>query len=226
MGFEKIVVPKKVMYRNVTCDGCGEALKQVDGVDSEDWDFLQPDDALILYLDGGYGMFIDSIHASEEELTKILCCECAKKFWELFPKIGESLKKHLSASVGHKCSKYRKFVWRTISECCVSYCSKCGRDGTMIVGREIDGDFYSHEIVNCITGCKYIGPGIWGWEVNKFVWNVCEWNDDKEIEVVIKRFDTMDEAHNYIEQNYSDEMIMSRDVFTVKGVVVGETNGN
>lgn len=123
MSFEVEILPRhpEKIYRNVTCDGCGFALKNMGPIrdDPNEWEHLMPDDALILRLDGGYGMAIDPYgNTSQDELTKLLCGDCTRKLCEQWPAIAKTVQAHCSSTLGHYCSKERKFVWKKLSNCC------------------------------------------------------------------------------------------------------------
>lgn len=162
--------PKKqpaALYRNVKCDGCGEPLRNVGpSVEGSDaWPCLQPDDALILELVGGYGMAIDPFgDATDSDLAKIICGKCLPKLCEQWPCFMETIQKHCSSSLGHHCSKERKFVWRTYSDCCNSVCEKCGQHIGSFTGKRQDStDEYSRPIGICYR-CNHEGPCPRAWE--------------------------------------------------------------
>jgi len=172
MSFEvEIVQSPSNKFYNVTCDGCGIALKSATrphGVtqteDGEVWDCLQPEDTLIVNLQGGYGCAIDpmgDLLPSEE--TLLFCLECTRKLGQQWPAIGKTIQKACSASVGHHCSKVKEFVWETLVGCCGNFCSSCGEDGSYSIGYEVENDRYSRRIVQC--DCGFVGPSKWGWEM-------------------------------------------------------------
>jgi hypothetical protein len=204
MSFDVETLPRqpKKLYRNVKCDGCDIDLKWV-GHPSDDpkvWeDYLQADDTLILNLEGGYSMAIDPCgDATEQELKILFCGKCTKKLCEQWPAIAKTVMKHCSSSLGHHCSKERKFVWRTCSDCCNTYCKECGRSGCSQIGIEYDNDiYYSRRIIDCSQGCGYQGSGIWEWEVSSFVWHAQYWDEVKKKCIRIGNlFSTEEEAEN------------------------------
>lgn len=180
MSFDVEVVrqPEK-LYRNVKCSGCEVALTPVSGGIREDgaWEHLQPDDTLVLKLDGGYGMAIDPMgEASESDLTILLCRNCTPKMCEQWPAIAKVVQEHVSSSLGHHCSKEKKFVWRPYSDCCYIYCSNCGVSAMnervwveipdeLNPGytKYVEHDRYHRWDVKC-KKCGVEGPSVWGWE--------------------------------------------------------------
>lgn len=90
---ERVKVPS-YLYRDVKCDQCNIELKSVSGFCEPDgaWHYLQPEDALMIHLSGGYGMFIDPMTASESDLTIILCKECASTLCQTVPIFDEKIK--------------------------------------------------------------------------------------------------------------------------------------
>lgn len=165
MPFDVEHLPKQPerLYRNVTCDGCGAALKPV-YTDRDDgaWSCLQPDDALEIHLVGGYGMAVDPFDADRHELINLFCAACVQRLCAQWPSIAKIVQAHCSASLGHHCTKERAFVWRTYAACCGSLCAKCGAYGSWQLGLETEGDIYSRRIVKC--ACGHVGPGKWEWE--------------------------------------------------------------
>jgi len=194
MGFDVEILPRKPdkIYSNVTCDGCGKATKNI----SSD-EYLQPDDALILRLEGGYGMAIDPCcdnTLTDSKYTKIFCKLCLKKLCEQWPTFLKTIQEGCSSSMAHHCSKVRSFIWEPIS-CCATYCNGCGRSGSYIVGLEIEGDIYSRRVVNCLTGCGLVAPGIWSWEIDNYVWSVQKWNPKTKKTEILETFSSKEEAY-------------------------------
>lgn len=155
--------PEK-LYRNVKCDGCGAALAPVtpplgDGA----WLSLQPDDALEVRLVGGYGMAIDPIDESVDDLTLLFCQACLPRLCEQWPAFGRILMEGCSSTLGHHCSKERAFVWRDYSGCCSPVCRVQGCAVTSLSGeREVPGDRYSRPMGKCENGHKQACG--WAWE--------------------------------------------------------------
>ncbi len=166
MGFTVKVVDGKRMYANVACDGCGKALLPVapDTVTTDGlWRYLQPLDTLELQLVGGYGMAIDPIDVGPDDLRQLFCVDCTKELCRHWPSIAVLVKRECSDSIGHHCSRERRFVWRSLSDCCTVYCD-CGRFGSCFVGVEDENDlYYSRRIIDCLY-CGRRGPGKWAWE--------------------------------------------------------------
>lgn len=174
---EHIRAPQK-LYRNVKCSGCDAPLKPV-FTDRDDgaWTHLQPDNALILLMDGGYSMAIDPCgDASESDLTIILCEKCIPKMCEQWPCIGRVVQVHISSSLGHDCAKEKKFVWRN-SKCCDIHCPQCkswaanDRIWETIPDEENPG--YTKNVlhgpyhrwnIKC-KKCEFQGPSVWAWEM-------------------------------------------------------------
>ena len=121
MGFTKIETGKTI-YRDVTCDSCGAALKQVfvhDDAVPGDWDYLQADDALHLQLSGGYGEFIDLMDPSDYEDCKLIICgTCAKALVDAFPYLKAVVIRHLNLNIGHVCND-GELYWIPQPECTV-----------------------------------------------------------------------------------------------------------
>jgi hypothetical protein len=105
MSYDVVVVdqPQK-LYRNVRCDGCSAVLKHVEPSlvrDDGTWECLQPDDALVVCLNGGYGMAIDPcVGSTESELTQLFCGTCVKKLCTQWPSIARVVEKFCSSSLG------------------------------------------------------------------------------------------------------------------------------
>lgn len=77
------------------CARCGDALEPVtNGVVGQDglWSCLQARGALLLRLDGGYGMAIDPIGTPEHELTVVVCGPCLPGFGAANPWLVPLLK--------------------------------------------------------------------------------------------------------------------------------------
>ncbi len=73
---EKTNIPE-YYYRNVRCDWCKSELKMV-AESKEPYRCLQPEDALIIQLQGAFGMMIDFISNSPN--TTLICCKaCVPK---------------------------------------------------------------------------------------------------------------------------------------------------
>lgn len=180
MGFEVETLPKhpEKIYRNLICDGCGSKLKNIQPVfdNTDGWSCLQPDDALILNLEGGYGMAIDPCHALEQELTKLFCGLCVQKLSQQWPCIAETIQNHCSTSLGHFCAKERQFVWRTLSHCCYVYCSRCGEFAGTRLNLSDSSDRYSRIIINC-SECGSSLPGLWSWEIKSYRWYLDYYQD-------------------------------------------------
>lgn len=77
------------VYRDVRCDraGCGKALPVQEGLTDDTG--LQYDNALVLQLEGGYGMFTDPEpwlprDTYDPATTLVLCHECAHELMEDF----------------------------------------------------------------------------------------------------------------------------------------------
>lgn len=68
---EKTNVPE-YYYRNVKCDWCKSELKMV-CESKEPYRYLQPEDALILQLQSGYGLAVDFV--SNQPNTTLICCK-------------------------------------------------------------------------------------------------------------------------------------------------------
>lgn len=225
MGFtakiEEVIKTEKLYY-DVRCDGCNSLLRKIcprhDG-EGEGWECLQADDALILNLEGGYGMVIDPVDASEDELKTIFCGECTRKLCNQWPAISKIVERNCSSSLGHKCSKERKFVWKSLTDCCYIYCSNCGRSGSPY-GLEDPEDIYSRRIVNCLTGCKNIRPGIWHWEVENFVWRITQWSATDEVTLIVGEYSSKEEAEKMLAKLATIETIDSCDMQVTQAVVV------
>lgn len=83
MTFSKEVInhePTK-RYWAMACDFCGRELPTVYASNDDGSSrCLQPEDALILRLEGGYGQSIDPCgHGTEEDLTMLICDPCIAK---------------------------------------------------------------------------------------------------------------------------------------------------
>lgn len=80
MGFDVATreVPRvTTVYSDPVCDRCALPLEQVELAEEGT---LQCDNALIVRLSGGYGMFCDPLKVSDDfdpEWDKIFCHECA-----------------------------------------------------------------------------------------------------------------------------------------------------
>lgn len=85
---------------------------------------------------------------------------------------------HCSSSLGHHCCKEKKFVWRTLTNCCYDYCSNCGSHGSLTHGLSVEDDIYSRRIVDC-RHCGTVAPGVWSWEAPP-VWRVYYENEVAE----------------------------------------------
>lgn len=106
-------------YVDVTCSACEVELKPVfpghtdnDGV----WEGLQAENALILNIEGGYGMFIENINVGPDEGLFILCERCVKKLMDENPWMAPFLKEHITAGVAHVCDD-EQFVWVPYGDC-------------------------------------------------------------------------------------------------------------
>lgn len=208
-------------YYDVTCDGCNIPLEQIGPEEEEGgWRCLQADDALILNLEGGYAMAIDPIDASKDDLTTIFCGECTRKLCEQWPAISKIVRKNCSFSLGHECSKERKFVWKSLTDCCYSYCVKCGRSGTLYMGLENPEDRYSHPIIDCLTGCKNIGPAIWSWEVKTFVWRIYSWSEEDKVSKCIAEYYDKEVAEKSLPRIATPEQIEEHIVWVEKAAIL------
>jgi hypothetical protein len=85
MTFKKTFKPAVTEYSELRCDWCDRHLHQIGQAFGTlpgilDTSVLQPQDALILTLHGGYSMAIDPTYDKEDDdaLTLLICTDCIK----------------------------------------------------------------------------------------------------------------------------------------------------
>jgi hypothetical protein len=71
------------------CDSCGAELTPVIDGHSQDensggYAGEQYEDALVVHVEGGYGMYVDDVYGQLEHRV-LLCAKCADRLTELFP---------------------------------------------------------------------------------------------------------------------------------------------
>lgn len=64
------------------CDNCGDVIFSVLG---------NPEDALILHFEGGYGCYIDPMDVDYN--TAVICKNCSDQMSILFPRLGNTMRK-------------------------------------------------------------------------------------------------------------------------------------
>lgn len=165
------VSPKK--YSNVRCCSCDIPLRNLN-FDSCDFSsptttsgYLQPNDALIIKLEGGYGMMIDPFDETDDTLSVLLCRTCAIDLCEKCPPIKKIVQRNICSSIGHECTKERAFVWRP-RNCCRLSCASCSCSPGYFpdIKRENENDVYSAMIGTC-SSCKHYGRYDFAWEKTK-----------------------------------------------------------
>lgn len=209
------------VYHNMRCDGCDSLLKNshrhaLDGSDEYVCNgALQPDDALILKLEGGYGCAIDPCcDTSKNQLfIKMFCKTCLKKLCEQWPTFQKTVETECSSSIGHNCSKLRKFVWE--QPCCYGYCEGCGRKESYTIGLEIDNDIFSRRIIKCFD-CGLTAPGIWNWEITNYFWTVQKWNDKLKKNEILQKFNSEVEAKSFLKDWFQKNLEVEEDEVRVE----------
>lgn len=214
MTFKVETLPRqpKQKYYDVTCDGCNVEVKKVFSDE-----YLQPDDCLILRLEGGYGMAIDpdGDGSSDPLYTKIFCKDCLMRLCEQWPTFQKTIENGCSSSIGHHCSKERKFVWKP--SCCHMYCKGCGRDGSYMVGLENPDDIYSRRIVNCLTGCGDVAVGVWNWEIDNYFWVVQKWEPEIKRNVTLGKFSSEEAAELALKRLVNN---LEQDEFSLERIAI------
>lgn len=163
------------VYGEYKCDGCYKDIKVTFCDQEVEYSrSFQPDDALIVKLDGGYGCAIDPMCEDDyKDLTKIFCKKCLKKLCLQWPTFFAVIRNGCSSTIGHHCSKTKKFSWKNSSNCCRTYCSKCGDSGGYYVQQNENGRY----LKECYV-CKTTNEFLFGWEVKKWRFVVALYNVD------------------------------------------------